>query len=48
MLADRRREMSWKFTRAKGMPNWVFGVAWLNRTLYVGFWIYLELHFKAR
>lgn len=38
--------MGWKFKRARGMPEWVFGIAWLNRTLYIGFWVYIALKFK--
>ncbi len=29
----------------KGKPDWVIGIAWLNSTLYIGLFIYIEFHF---
>jgi len=40
--------MSWNFRLTKGMPEWVFGIAWLNNTLYIGLWIFVALHFRRK
>lgn len=38
--------MSLILERAKGPQTWVFGLAWVDGTLYIGCFIYLAIKFK--